>query len=202
MHIYHKTHQFELFPTQSDPNGDALRPRYFSTHFTFSLENMVVMGILMLMTLLFLYSIGLEKGKRIVEILPNPEQPVPAEKELTDRETATSSAELQQNKRTESPVEASHPNVKEIPAVLPPLKSPQSNELVYTIQVASFRSQKYAQLEVDRLKDQGYDRKVIMVVPKGEYSIVCVGQFSRKEQANTYISRLRGKYKDCLVRRL
>jgi len=40
------------------------------------------------------------------------------------------------------------------------------------------------------------------VLPKGSYSIVCVGKFILKNDAARYSRKLKKKYNDCLVRRL
>ena len=67
----------------------------------------------------------------------------------------------------------------------------------YTIQIASYKSEKIAQREADLLKQKGYD---ILVVPKGSFFIICVGKFNQKEQAKSYSQKLKKQYKDCLVR--
>ena len=72
-------------------------------------------------------------------------------------------------------------------------------DLAYTVQVASFQKDEYAQKEAMTLKKKGYD---IFVVAKGKYSIVCVGKFSRRDEAKVILSRLKKTYKDCMVRRL
>ncbi|MCK5581683.1 MAG: SPOR domain-containing protein, partial [Candidatus Omnitrophica bacterium] len=69
----------------------------------------------------------------------------------------------------------------------------------YTVQVASFRKKVYAEKEAMDLKKKGYE---IFVVPKGDYSIVCVGKFAYKNEANQMSRKLRKRYKDCLVRSL
>ena len=69
----------------------------------------------------------------------------------------------------------------------------------YTVQVASYKGEKYAQKEASLLKQKGYD---ILVLPKGAFSIVCVGKFKEKEEAKNFSQKLKKQYKDCLVRSL
>jgi septal ring-binding cell division protein DamX len=70
----------------------------------------------------------------------------------------------------------------------------------YTVQVASYKSQKFAQKEADALMQKGY--RDIQIVPKGAYVILCVGNFSTKSDASAYTSKLKGRYQDTVVRRL
>ncbi|MBZ0166890.1 MAG: SPOR domain-containing protein [Candidatus Omnitrophica bacterium] len=72
------------------------------------------------------------------------------------------------------------------------------DELKYTIQVASFKTDTPAQREASWLKDKGYET---FVLRKGDYSIVTVGQFNQAQEAKAFSQRLSQRYKDCLVRR-
>jgi hypothetical protein len=69
----------------------------------------------------------------------------------------------------------------------------------HTIQVASFKKQEQAQREAVSLQKKGYES---FVLAKGNYSIVCVGKFDEKKQAQVFSSKLKKTYKDCLVRRM
>jgi len=69
----------------------------------------------------------------------------------------------------------------------------------YTVQVASFRTNSYAQKEVDLLKKRGYKA---ITLNKGEHIILCVGNFPEKEEAQALLSELSRYYKDCRIRRL
>ena len=69
----------------------------------------------------------------------------------------------------------------------------------YTVQVASFQTRKYAQKEAEVLRKKGFSP---LVLPKGKYSILCVGNFSSRETAKPLLSKLRQRYRDCFVRRL
>ncbi|MFA5356168.1 MAG: SPOR domain-containing protein [Candidatus Omnitrophota bacterium] len=69
----------------------------------------------------------------------------------------------------------------------------------YTIQVASFSKRVNAQKEADNLKKKGLSALVLV---KGKFSIVCVGNFSNKEEAESFLPKLRKQYQDCRIRRL
>ena len=46
----------------------------------------------------------------------------------------------------------------------------------YTIQLASYKSKSFAQKEAELLKKKGF---VPLVIPKGSYTILCVGKFPK-----------------------
>lgn len=69
----------------------------------------------------------------------------------------------------------------------------------YTIQVASYQSKISAQKEVDRLRKKGH---LPLVLSKGKYRVVCVGNFSDKKMATTLVLELKKQYRDCFIRRL
>lgn len=69
----------------------------------------------------------------------------------------------------------------------------------YTIQVASFLNKTNAQKEADNLKKRGMSA---LVLSKGRFSIVCVGNFAKREEAELLLSKLKKQYQDCRIRRL
>ncbi len=69
----------------------------------------------------------------------------------------------------------------------------------YTVQVASFLNKINAQREADILKRKGL---VPLVLSKGKFCIVCVGNFSKREEAETLLPKLKKQYQDCRIRRL
>ncbi|MCM8770429.1 MAG: SPOR domain-containing protein [Candidatus Omnitrophica bacterium] len=79
-----------------------------------------------------------------------------------------------------------------------PLQKSQTG-FVYTIQVASFKAKNEALKEVELLKKKGFDS---VVLPKGKYLIVCVGNYPTKEEAKISLDKLKKKYQDCFIRRL
>jgi len=69
----------------------------------------------------------------------------------------------------------------------------------YTIQLASYGKNAYAQAEADRLIKEGYQA---FVVQKGKYVILCAGRFATSAAAQEMRTKLRKKYKDCFIRKL
>jgi hypothetical protein len=80
------------------------------------------------------------------------------------------------------------------------MQVPAGTEDLYTIQVASFKlGSKYADKEMSNLKSSGHET---FILPKGNFSIVCIGKFKGKAEAQQFSKKLKSKYNDCLVRRL
>ncbi len=224
MKLHYKQSQFEFFPSTANSNDHPDRPNYLYSSLIISIENLIVFSIVILMAFIFSFSIGVEKGKSFastkINLLSQPqEKSVSTEKEQPQE----SSVYLQDKKiKTSEKVRNSKTNQRSLPvhqqSVLPhpPQQRQQRNpvitqvmintrdliklpEDIYTVQVASFLREEHAQKEAMDLRKLGLPS---LIVPKGSYSIVCVGQFSRKEDASLHMNNLKKKYKDCLVRRL
>lgn len=65
MSLDFKDSQFELFPGETKSYSPP-RPRYFWSQITLSLENVIVVSIAIILLMVFSFSLGVEKGKRIV----------------------------------------------------------------------------------------------------------------------------------------
>jgi phosphoheptose isomerase len=68
------------------------------------------------------------------------------------------------------------------------------------VQVASYKSEKSAQREVDALRQKGF--KEVYALTKGKYVIVCVGKFDSKTGARLFTEKLKSRYQDTSVRSL
>ncbi|MFH1360553.1 MAG: SPOR domain-containing protein [Candidatus Omnitrophota bacterium] len=199
MNINYRHTQFELFPhAQGQTPKDSKRP-YFFSNLRLSLENVVIGGIFILMTMILSFSLGVEKGKKIVY------QPHLSPQTATEESVSQTEVILPEpTERVKASSDQQDASEQE-PMILAQLKeeSPKSNpQNSYTIQVASFQKEEYAQKEASRLKKDGFSHYEIFVLPKGKFSIVCVGSFSQRNDAQENLSQLKRKYKDCLVRRL
>ena len=75
----------------------------------------------------------------------------------------------------------------------------ETNQNVFTIQIASFKLKKNAQIEAEKLNGMGED---VFVLSKGDYLIVCVGRFKKREEAKTFSEKVKSRYSDFLIRRL
>ncbi|MDD3374769.1 MAG: SPOR domain-containing protein [Candidatus Omnitrophica bacterium] len=194
MNINYKQTQFELFPGASREAQDAEKPKFFFSSITLTFENIIVLTVLLFMAIIISFSFGVERGKRGVlvksdissqsqdiliksEPLKVPEIPVEENKISVANETQESVVQ-----------KVSEPSIlKGLP------------EDFYTVQVASFKTRKYAEKEALILKKKGYE---IFIVQKGSHLVVCAGKFLEHDQAEGFSVKLKNKYKDCLVRRL
>lgn len=91
--------------------------------------------------------------------------------------------------KQETPIQIKNP----LPEQAPPEK--------YTIQVASYKSARYAQEQAQLLKKQGLNTAIIA---KGAYTVLYVGNFSNQEQAREFLSEMKKqkRYADAKIRRL
>lgn len=69
----------------------------------------------------------------------------------------------------------------------------------FAIQLASFKTKTLAQKEAQVLERKGF---VPLILSKGKFTVLCVGAFSKKEEAQSLLSELRKRYDDCFIRRL
>lgn len=69
----------------------------------------------------------------------------------------------------------------------------------YIIQLASYKTKSFAEKEAESLKKKGFSP---LILSKGNYSVLCVGSFPNKEVAQSLLSGLKKRYKDCYIRRL
>ncbi|MCK5214955.1 MAG: SPOR domain-containing protein [Candidatus Omnitrophica bacterium] len=213
-----KYFQFELFPTKANQHSDKPRSKIRFTNIQLSLENMVVLGIVIIMSMVVSFSLGVKRGRIANRGQDTPQKPVFQAQPVSASEPAPLQssdsapderglAVLEKNGTIDQSVEVltiveaglSLPINEEPPVMAPFVNSSRTADRVYTIQVASFKKEKHAQKEAMNLKEKGYE---IRVMSKGSYSIVCVGKFSHKDEAKKFSKKLKKKYKDCLIRRL
>ncbi len=204
MNINPKSHsQFELFPKSSKGSLEAWKPSRLTKDLTLPLENIIVLCIIFVMVLVLFFSFGVERGKRIALLgftkgEVNIAQTV---KEAAVQQTVQTVPRAKREERVVFPVSVPEEIREETePAFRPPLEKTEEQENLFTIQVASFKLEKNANREADRLKGIGHDDT--FVVPKGNYSIVCVGKFMQRKEAKKFSSKLKKRYNDCLIRRL
>lgn len=69
----------------------------------------------------------------------------------------------------------------------------------YTIQVVTYRSEERALKEISYLQAKGYVPRMISL--KG-YSILCVGQYANRKEADRDVKSLKTRYKDCYLRKI
>lgn len=212
--------QFELFPgTTGDPIENTA-PRFIFSRVVLTFENVVVIFVFMIVSMIIAFSLGVERGRvkarlarpaaiqsvssvAMPSVMPNPQISIaPANNAMNSSVPALSGTAIA---ATQSPVAmvARPAPVSTVSTVSRPL--PVAPEKVvdkgYTIQVASYKSDSMAQKESANLKRQGLES---FVVTKGNYLIVCVGRFSDspegKDEAKSMFNKLKKRYKDSIVR--
>ena len=211
-----KYSQFELFPGAAPAPVQKSGLSELFKDLTLSLEHIIVLAIVFIMMMVVTFSMGVEKGKKVVPKSPGALSQVKEVGTIPHPNRVLTS----QPQRQQLPRNSAGNMVKEeipVPGVRPgampneqinleknrqileiPLEKKKLFEELYTIQVASFKSQKSADQEAKNLRSKGFD---IFVLPKGEHLIVCVGKFQQKDVAQKFLSKLKNKYNDSLVRR-
>jgi hypothetical protein len=179
--------QLDLFSQGAKPQIKSLpeHERFFS--FIRAYEKKIILGIGIVVTGLICFSIGVEKGKRIV-YLKNTQAP-------EDKAAVTAAVNTLQAKRFEplpivSVNTVSAQNTK---------KAVEYGAAGYTIQLASYKTKAFAQKEAELLKKKGFSPQVIS---KGNYTILCVGKFPDKQTAQSLLVQLTKRYQGCHLRRL
>ncbi|MDD5044545.1 MAG: SPOR domain-containing protein [Candidatus Omnitrophica bacterium] len=222
-----KAEQLEIF--SSNNNYAHPKPREHRLSFLTRIrayEKIILAVISLFIMGLISFSLGVERGKKISlrridsghldlammnrsEVLPQSE-PVPAASQ-------PQKIELPRNEKIQRVLLP----VKQLAAVKPKANKPKTmpkqniqtrqdkkaeqvqkteiNSSAYTIQVASFKAKNEALKEVESLKKRGL---ASIVLNKGSYLIVCVGNYSSKKQALISLEKLKKNYQDCLLRRL
>ncbi|MFA5261905.1 MAG: SPOR domain-containing protein [Candidatus Omnitrophota bacterium] len=205
-----KPTQFELFPKAQDAPAHPGHRTFFGGKLILSIESISILIMAVVVIMVMSFSLGMEKGKRISKTailrMLHPELPRPESLRPPSSAPEAEEVKLLTNNKLEEKSPATVPlaRLDEGAAVPGPVDSAEAGEekvvdKFYTIQVASFKKRTMAQKEAMQLQDKGYD---IIVVPKGQYSIVCVGKFPVEEEARVVSQELKKKYKDCLIRRL
>lgn len=191
MNIQFSQSQFELFPNSVGGTERTAKPAFLFSSLTLSLENLIVVSIFFVMMVILSFTLGVERGKHVEAASPQTSPLLSAAKDLVFKKQAALPAV-----KTISDSENSQSAAIEEARIIKPTEILKNG---YTIQVASFKKDEYAKKEAQLLIKKGYN---IFIVPKGGYSILCVGKFPQKERAQSLLGELKLKYKDSIVRRL
>jgi len=175
--------QLELFSQTKEYNQKEARLSGLLLNFIWAWEKTILIVIGLIITGIVCFSFGVERGKRIVQLKTDSRLDIALKTQKTQPKSAPKQADMQA--QTAQPVKKG----EELQELLPN----------YTIQVASFINKTNAQKEADTLKKKGLSS---IILPKGKFTIVCVGNFSNKEEAEFLLLKLKKQYQDCRVRRL
>lgn len=189
-----KDKQAELFDNLPGPDKTINNKKFTLPKFSLSLscENSFFIIIVLGMLMIACYSLGVENGKHLVllhnnGIVNNIEeqeektQAVPAEPGLDEPKKERIRLETTQTQKVEPE----------------PISKEEPRKKLY-IQVATFRTDKYADKEIKRLKNKGYRP---FIVSRGKFRQVCVGGYKDKTDAEKALKKLRTLYADCILRK-
>jgi len=173
-----KPGQLELFSHSTDSSQKKKGIRtFFHNHISLNVEHIIVLSVVVLMVMIFSFSLGVEKGKRITNSYQDDESVQVIEKQI---EKVVPVVEVKEETYEEQVL-------------------PAEEIFEYTIQVASFQKQASVEQEAKRLEKKGYET---IVIPKGKWIILCVGKFRNKQDAEVLHRELRKKYGDCIIRKI
>ena len=202
MNINYKQPQFELFPANSATLEDINKPRFLLANLTLSTESLVILAILVIMVGLFAFSLGVERGKHLVaqaldERVSAAWNLAPRKPALAVKPAKPAVAAVMEHK----PVAGGNagfisPRIR--PAVPAQHAGPVARDNRFTVQVATYKNEAYAKQEALGLKTKGFQS---FLIKKGDFWLVCLGQFTTQENAGTLFKKLPAKYHGSSVRR-
>jgi len=172
--------QLELFSQAKDYGNLTTRANNPFITYIRNYERTILIIIGFIITGVISFSLGIEKGKRTAMLNTNAHLDLATKIQLPAPIVTPNRYPVEKQEMTKQPE----------------TKTYLQN---YTIQVASYQTQKYAQKEAEVLKQRGI---APLVLSKGSYSVICVGNFSNKETAKSLLSELKKQYRDCFIRRL
>lgn len=173
--------QLELFQSE---DAARINPRADNPYFSFlkSYEKTLLLIIGVAVTGIISFSLGVEKGKQISTLKDD--------YRLDVAQRVKNAAAPAQIYRQPPAISQEQDNKeKEIDT---------REKQRYVIQLASYKGKKNAQKEMEALKRQGIPA---VIIPKGNYIVLYAGNFSTKLKAESLLSQLKKRYKDCQLRR-
>lgn len=186
--------QLELFSAPENSAGVKATVHGQLWGYVQNYEKAIIVSICFLLSSVISFTLGIEKGKRLSFIKENPKFDLATPKQATEPMVSPSTPYTRSELSRAESRDAVEPPALRLRSV-----QAQKNFKNFTIQLASYQKKAYAQKEADTLKKKGLTP---LVISKGAYIIVCVGNFSDKERAKYLLSELKKKYRDGFIRRL
>lgn len=177
------TSQLELFSQAKDASRTSPRISKKFISYVSKYEKALLIVIGFVITGIVSFSLGVEKGKKYIMLKTDSQLDIAA----VPKAPVLPKVAVPKQAASEQKYQ--------------PVKSSQIKEYIqnYTIQVASFVNKTSAQREAESLKRKGLSP---LMLSKGKFIVVCVGNFSNKEEARRLLLNLRKQYQDCHIRRL
>ncbi|MFO8052857.1 MAG: SPOR domain-containing protein [Candidatus Omnitrophota bacterium] len=184
--------QLNLFGIKKDKNKDPKREGI-----VIPVDTTILLLVVIILLLIIAFSWGVERGRKLtlrdLSIKTKRKEEVKDKKETNDRVDKEKDREKKEKIKTKEEIEAKVEEEKGKD------KTVEIKKPLYRIQVASFRKLASANQEAKKLRKKGYSVKV---EEKGKYSVVYVGKFENKKNAEKGLKKLKKIYKDCVLRRL
>ncbi len=215
MNINYKEPQFELFPANSATLEDINKPKFLLATMTLSTESLVILVILGIMIALFSFSLGVERGKHLAALTID--EKVSAAWNVGGRRLAVVAPSVTLQNIPVRPVAKISNNAgivhsswvsKTAVGIAPratitrSLATTMTNTFSsrWTIQVATYRNENYAQQEALGLKGKvkGYP---VFIVKSKDFYLVCIGQYGSQSQADILLKKIQMKFQGSQIRR-
>ncbi len=157
-------------------------------------EKAILLAIGFIITAVVAFSLGIEKGKGSAVLKSDVRSDITGKKQPLAQSSRLNFIPRQEQATLERKPQAV---ISKPESTIPqkPGEKPQN----YTIQLASYKSASYAQKEAEALKKRGLGP---VIVSKGKYTVLCVGNFSDKENARSLLLELEKQYHGCFIRRI
>ncbi|MCX5710680.1 MAG: SPOR domain-containing protein [Candidatus Omnitrophica bacterium] len=172
--------QLELFSQGADDSARGAATKHSSSLIARIRkgERIIIMIIVIAVSSIISFSLGVEKGKRVAMVTKN---------------TVSFDLAALPKPKAQALITPQAPT-----AILP---APQVSTVIqgYTIQLASYKTMEGAQKEAQTLRKKGL---TTIILSKGSYKVLCVGRFNNKETAQPLLSELSSRYEGCYLRRL
>ncbi|MCB9772577.1 MAG: SPOR domain-containing protein [Candidatus Omnitrophica bacterium] len=200
--------QFELFPGTTGEPIENSAPSFIFSRVVLTFENLVVIFVFMIVSLIIAFSVGVERGRMKARIArPAGQIAAPAQvmgSVMPNPQISITPVMPQTMVRTAPVMVGTAEAAREVPqrtvAVPASAQTPPREKVVdkgYTVQVASYKKESIAVREAKDLKAKGFDS---FVAQKGDYSILCIGRFSQQDEAKQMLNKLKKRYKDSIIR--
>ena len=194
------SYQLELFTPGANAGALKLRSEKKAFLARFRVYDKVILMIIgIVVTSIVSFSLGVENGKQISMRRNNASFDVA----LVEKLPQAPLIQQQPAVKTQAPVVQVAVKPATVAAtgnksvvVMPPIQATIGS---YAIQVASYKTKSAALRESEALKKQGF---VTTLLTKGDYIVLCVGNFNSKEKAQTMLPQLAKRYQGCMIRRL
>ena len=179
-------------PERLPPFHRAPKPILVTT----TVEQIILVGILVILAGCLVFFLGVLRGRSLSREVFRPEPPAPVSAPQKPAAAVPSARKAEPAK----PVPVFQPAQGLSPAVKIEARpaQPANPTKPYTLQLITYKKRDLAENEAGELRRRGFQA---FVAPKGEYFLVCSGQYGSKEEAARDLEALRAKYKDCFLRR-